>query len=256
MGDGVLEYKDLTPINLCKEELRLKVQNLKNGESLPSERQLVEELGVSRSTLRSALQTLRDEGIILSQERQGMHVNKKVNISMLGMNSMSSQIVSNTSDRSTHIQFLNSQVVPASEKMTNFFHIKKNTALIKISRSRTFEDHPATFETAFLLKEKYEKLLTIDFTDQSLYKVLDRTYHTTPAYGHEEIGYTLADKLKGEILKVPIDTPLYQVSSFTFDSQDTPIEYTKQYLVSNFFKYSLYAKNVLDYQEDDDNESF
>lgn len=250
-----MEYKDLTPINLCKEELRLKVQNLKNSESLPSERQLVEDLGISRSTLRSALQTLRNEGVILSQERQGMHVNKKVNISMLGMNSMSNQIFSTSSDRSIHINFLDSQVISASNKMINFFDVEKNTPLIKITRSRVFDNQPTTFEMAFLLKEKYEKLLTIDFTDQSLYKVLEETYHTVPAYGHEEIGYTLADESKAKILKVPIDTPLYQVSSFTYDSQDTPIEYTRQYLVSDFFKYSLYAKNVLDYQEDDENES-
>lgn len=248
-----MEYKDVSATNFCLEKLRFKLHTLNNGDSLPSERALVNSLKVSRTSLRNALKILRNEGKILSQERQGMLVNKKVSISMLGMNSMSTQLVT-SSKREIHIKFIESKIVKASTELAEFFNVSEATQLIRITRSRTIDKHPATFETAFLLKERFPSLLKVNFTEQSLYTVLENLYDISPSYGHEKIGYASADQTLASLLDIPKNKPLYKVSSYTYSNQDDPIEYALQYLVSDYFKYSLYAKNVLDYQEDDENE--
>lgn len=248
-----MEYKDITATNFSLEQLRSELQILKNGDSLPSERALVASFGVSRTSLRNALKILRNEGQISSQERQGMLINKKVSINMLGMNSMSTQLVT-SSNRAIHIKFIESSVVGASKELANFFKVSESTPLIKITRSRLIDKHPSTFETAYLLKNRFPNLLGVNFTDRSLYTALKNLYGLSPSYGHEKIGYTSANKTLASLLEISQGKPLYKVSSYTYSSQDDPIEYTLQYLVSDYFKYTLYAKNVLDYQEDEDNE--
>ena len=47
---------------------------LKPGEALPSEPQLMHEYGVSRGTVRKALEVLRDEGAVQTVHRRGSRV--------------------------------------------------------------------------------------------------------------------------------------------------------------------------------------
>lgn len=47
---------------------------LKEGEKLPSERDLAEQFGVQRATVRSAYKLLEDEGIIECRERSGNYI--------------------------------------------------------------------------------------------------------------------------------------------------------------------------------------
>jgi len=50
---------------------------LKPGDKLPSEKQLGEQFGVSRSVVREALSQLKSEGIINSQQGRGVFVNER-----------------------------------------------------------------------------------------------------------------------------------------------------------------------------------
>jgi len=90
----------------------------------------------------------------------------------------------------------------------------------------------------------------IDFTNKSLYEVLEKEYHVKPTYGKESISCFLADKKISSLLKVKKGTPLYQVNSFNYQDDDLPIESTTQYLVGNKFKYHFNANNIYDYQEE------
>ena len=56
---------------------------LKEGEKLPSERDLAEQFGVQRATVRSAYKLLEDEGIIECRERSGNYIAHRRMISNL-----------------------------------------------------------------------------------------------------------------------------------------------------------------------------
>ena len=54
-------------------------RNLEAGMRLPAERQLAAELGVSRSSLREAIQKLISENILISRRGGGTYVNNRLN---------------------------------------------------------------------------------------------------------------------------------------------------------------------------------
>ena len=70
--------KILTLSIMIANELKnmIEQENLKEGDKLPSERELCEKLNVQRLTLHSGLRILMQEGIIISKQRSGYYVNK------------------------------------------------------------------------------------------------------------------------------------------------------------------------------------
>lgn len=60
-------------------EIILLIENarLKEGDRLPAERQLAEEFGVQRDTVRCALDFLLNKGVIIKRPRQGYYVAQK-----------------------------------------------------------------------------------------------------------------------------------------------------------------------------------
>ena len=60
-------------------EARILEGSLKAGDSLPPERQFAEEFGVSRSSLREAIQKLETRGLLMSRQGGGTYVTDSFN---------------------------------------------------------------------------------------------------------------------------------------------------------------------------------
>ncbi|AKP04248.1 hypothetical protein ABB44_03615 [Companilactobacillus farciminis] len=103
---------------------------------------------------------------------------------------------------------------------------------------------------AYVNNSCFPKLLSSDFEKGSLYKTLEKYYSVKVAYGREEISCVKADEKKSQILGIPLDFPLFKVSSYNFDADDNPIEHTDQFLSGSKFQYILHATNIFDYKED------
>ena len=96
--------KILTLSIMIANELKnmIEQENLKEGDKLPSERELCEKLNVQRLTLRSGLRILMQEGIIISKQRSGYYVNKPRILSSAGIDILSACQL----DQTSHIGIL------------------------------------------------------------------------------------------------------------------------------------------------------
>ncbi|OCF98153.1 hypothetical protein A9G07_02725 [Gilliamella sp. wkB72] len=101
----------------------------------------------------------------------------------------------------------------------------------------------------YLPSEKFTDLEKQDLNNISLYEYLKEHYHFTPSHGREEITYEAATEDKAEYLAIAEGTPIYKVSSYSYDNNFQPFEYTEQYLIGNRFRYHLSAKNIFNYEE-------
>ncbi|CCQ21549.1 HTH-type transcriptional regulator FrlR [Listeria monocytogenes] len=102
-----------------------------------------------------------------------------------------------------------------------------------------------------LLIARFAGIEKIDLNNSSLYNVLEKRFGIKPTYGREELRFVSANEKLAEALKVPLNTPLFEVVSKAFDQNDEPFEYSKQYLIGNQIKYKINAKNIFDYLEDE-----
>lgn len=241
-----MEYKERTAATQAQEYLQDLIQFKLKKQTLPSQREIAENLNVSRNAVLHALNRLKSEDQVLVKERAGVVANTKIDINMLGMESMTAEL----KDNSVAIKHVATQITTTPKQLQAFFgsSIKQ---VIKISRIRLKSDVPLTYENVYLDAGKFSDLAKIDFTNKPLYEFLEKRYNLKPAYGKENISCYLADENISKILRIEQDTPLYRVNSFNYLESDEPLETTTQYLIGSSFKYHFIAKNIYDYREEE-----
>lgn len=241
----IMEYKDISSVRRTEEKLLLVMRNM---DQLPSERNISDEMGVSRSVVRSAIQHLESENSLIRVDGK-LRSNKSISINMLGSGSMSEELQMDNTN-SEIIQYSNELVNAHDEKIKEFFQLSENSKLIKLVRIRKNNGVPISYEVAYMNYNKFPKVLDTNFDGKSLYKILEKLYSVNVAYGREEISCVKADQTKSQILGMGEESPLFKVSSFNYDDNDNPIEHTDQYLSASRFQYILHAKNIFDYKGD------
>lgn len=240
-----MKYKERSAATRSQEYIEYLIQSKKNNGEIPSQREIAEHLSISRNAVLHALNRLKSEDQVVVKERTGIISNTKIDINMLGMNSMTNEL----KDNSVKIKHLSSKVISVSPSLEVFFE-KKVEKVIKVIRVRLRNDIPLTYEIAYFNQQQFVNLENVDFTNKSLYKFLKAKYRVSPFYGRETVSCQLADEKIGRILQVPELTPLYRVESFNYQEDDTPLETTEQYLIASMFKYHFSANNIYDYRED------
>ncbi|MBC1469042.1 GntR family transcriptional regulator [Listeria welshimeri] len=243
-----MEYKDLSPAVQSEELLRQLIEEkIAEGETgFPSERMLETELGVSRTTLRRSLDTLEKEAVIQKRSRKGIEINQKQTINILKMNSMSSQLPGDQV-----VEVLSQKIVDGVEEVNQFLELAINRPLFKLVRRRIIDGKPFSYEVSYVDSVRFAGIENIDLNNTSLYSVLEDEFGINPTYGREELRFVSANEKLTEALKIPLNTPLFEVVSKAFDQNDEPFEYSKQYLIGNQIKYKINAKNIFDYLEDE-----
>ncbi|OCG03710.1 hypothetical protein A9G15_05240 [Gilliamella apis] len=108
---------------------------------------------------------------------------------------------------------------------------------------------PLSYEVTYLPSNRFKGLEQVDLNNVSLYQFLKENYPFKPSHGREEITYESATEDKAKYLEVIEGTPIYKVSSNSFDINFQPFEHTEQYLAGKRFKYHLSAKNIFNYGE-------
>jgi DNA-binding GntR family transcriptional regulator len=244
-----MEYRDLTPSEISDEVIRRKMLDSEDGASLPAERELGSQLGISRTTLRSSLTKLKSEGEVVSRAR-GSYVNKKMNLNMLAMQSMTQEL--QDEGKEILVRTLSSKRVAGTKHVRDFFHLKDKDQLFELQRSRVVNGAAFTYEVTYLKLSRFPHIESLDLNNVSLYKTLADQYGIHPNYGREEVSAILSTDEISAVLGIEVGTPLFKVRSLTYDENDEPFEYSTQFLVGSDARYVLSASNIFDYQEDEE----
>lgn len=237
-----MEYRDIASKTYVEEQIRANPTVIKEKST---ERSLAEYFGVSRTTVRKALNDLAMEGYLFQNDKN-LERQKVFEINMLTMSSFSEE-VKKEDDVQIKIKVISNQIIKMPAELRTFF--SSNQQLIRIIRQRLLGESPLSYEITYLSSEKFKGLEKVDLNDISLYQFLKDHYQFMPSHGREEIAYEAAIEDKAKYLQVTEGTPIYKVSSYSFDVNFQPFEHTDQYLVGNRFRYHLSAKNIFNYRE-------
>ncbi|ABJ67282.1 MULTISPECIES: GntR family transcriptional regulator [Pediococcus] len=243
-----MKFKELSPSTYAEEFIRSKILVEEDGTAIKSQRELSADLGVSRNAIKYALKRLQYDGDIRIKERQGIEINKKRDINLLSMEPMSKEL----KQAEMHIKHISSEIIKTPDSLVDFFG--NATELAEIKRIRLDDKDVVSFEISYLDNRKFEDIASVNFNECSLYQILENRYGKLPIYGYENITCVLANESLATKLNVKINTPLYQVDSYNYSDDDKAVEHTAQFLPANKIKYHFKAKNIFDYQEDDDDD--
>lgn len=204
----------------------IKNGNLKDGDSIPTEMQMVEHFQVSRSTVRQAISDLSKEGWLKRIASKGTFVTNNSNRSENFIRSFEpfyQQVTRQNKTPSTEL--LSLQVVPATETLAKKLGIEPGEKLISMFRRRLSDDVPMLTIQNYLPYTLCSFILSEDFTVRSLYELL-MTRQETSIY--ETISIVSANNASAEdihLLQIDANTPMLCFHNISKRSDGTVLDY-------------------------------
>jgi GntR family transcriptional regulator len=166
------EASSLPLYQQLQRKLRLAIENRVLGadDALPPERDLAEELNVSRITVRKAIDGLVDEGLLIRKQGSGTFVTNRVEKNFAKLTSFSEDMrARGRKPRSVWLDRAAGTVTPG-ESLT--LRSSPGTPVYRFSRIRYADDAPMALEYATVLAGC---LPSVESVETSLYEALERT---------------------------------------------------------------------------------
>ncbi|MGX7051199.1 GntR family transcriptional regulator [Leuconostoc palmae] len=215
---------------------RIEAGEWQTDKRLPAERDLAETFNVSRMTLRQAIQTLVDEGILERKVGSGTYVaEQKVSESALGMTSFT-ELMAETGRVATTQLISYKFTLPSNSEMAQL-NLSENDEVLVMERLRLGDNEPILIERATLPAKLVSSFSRTDLTE-SLYLTLEKV-GIIPGRAQQTISASLANERLAELLQIKRGEAILNVRQVSFDQNDVPFEYVRSSYVGDRFEFKL-----------------
>ena len=207
------------------EELRGRIGRgeLVPGAALPSEAQLCEQFGASRGTLRSALATLRREGLIDGGQGR-LPVVRDVVAHQPFENLMSFSAWAEQLGRTPGQRTIEVARRAVSGPAAHQLGLEPGTMAVDILRVRLLDGEPVMVERATFVEPVGRLLFDFDLDSGSIYAHLTAEGVDLRSARHT-FDAVLAGELESELLGIPAGAPLLRERRRATSADGTPLEY-------------------------------
>lgn len=240
-------------IDLLQEKITCK---MKPNDKLPSERQLSVTYGVSRNTIRLALEKLRQRGYIYRKRGQGTFVaNQMKHLTDLTRSySFSEQMRSMGRVPKTELIYLNS--MEATKFLMEHMNLALGDPVYKLKRVRCADGLPLMIERTFLPAKLLPGLNSERLKHHSLYQVLDQDYQIRIERADEAFYASLIERKDATRLEVAKGSPCLNIARTTYDRQQRIVEFTLSVARGDQFIYQVHHVNPALQNEQHDRSPF
>ncbi len=190
---------------------------------IPSERQLMELLNVSRVTARRALQVVTEKGLVVRKPGSGTYVAPHLDQPLSRLSSFSEEL-NLRGMTSTSVWLLRDRAVATTQEM-RALGLSMNAQVCRFKRIRNADSMPMAIEYCRIPAEMVSDPAKID---QSLYQYLDS--HGTPVVrALQTISAVNANQEQAQLLKIDQGAAVLYVTRLGYGKNGKPMEFTESY---------------------------
>lgn len=254
------EYKIGNTMSLS-EQAKEKIKNyinsmdLQKSNKLPREEKLAEIIGVSRVTIRTALNDLAAEGKIFRRQGKGTFVNTD----SFGIKVTFSPIVEFTQmirecGYTPSVKILNVSEQPLEdEEIIKGLGLPKGEPMVLVEKVFFADKTPCSYTVDIFAKSiledtKISELLT---NSKSIFEVIFENHHKQILWDRIDLDVVNASKIPNYKRYLSSyfekDMPLLLLNGLNFDNEDKPIMYSHEYIDTSIIKFSLIRQRKIQY---------
>jgi GntR family transcriptional regulator len=191
------------------------------GDALPSERDLCDLMGASRVTVRRAIETLIDEGLIVRRQGSGTYVAPRIQAPNSYLSSFS-QDARARGEKTQTIWMMKTRASASAEEAA-ILEVAAGAAVIRLGRVRLAGGEPLAIENAIvpaLFLPDLEQL------GDSLYETLERGGFR-PVSGTQRIRASLATSTEAGLLSMQEGAEILRIERLTRLADGRAVEFTR-----------------------------
>ncbi len=208
------------------EHLRGKIRagDLRPGDLLPTENDLLDQHQVSRAVVRQALDELVREGLIYRQRGRGTFVaHPTVEQGLVRVVSFTDDMRQRGFTPGTKV--ISAGLLPAPAEVAANLGIGPGEELARIERLRLADGEPMSIEVSHLVHAHCPGVLRFDFAQEPLREILQRQYDLRIESAHQSIRAIAATTTLAAQLGIPLAAPILFIERVSRLPVGVPVEF-------------------------------
>ncbi len=208
------------------------------GDQLPTEAELVAEYGVSRITVRQALKSLGEDGLIRREAGRGTFVTGHPGLpDTLRMDGSLDDLIS--MGMATSVKLLDLRRVSANREDQRAFGLAEGSSVMQCMRLRFYHDEPYSYIINRLPEELASHFEEQDWKEGAILRVLEKRLGLKLGDARQHVRATLADAHLARLLGTRIGAPLLSVDREVHSEDGRAVE-----RVHTYYRGDIYSLNV------------
>ncbi|XBH20393.1 GntR family transcriptional regulator [Jonesiaceae bacterium BS-20] len=199
---------------------------------LKSEPELAQDLGVSRGTLRRAIGTLINEGLLRQVRGRGTFVTSTIiepaiaqKLSTLSEDFANQGVITTTT-------VLDCSLLDPPRPVAALLDVAAGVPVLKLIRIRKAESGPVALLHNYVRTDVAPGIEKTDFVNMSLFGTLEGIYDLEISSARRTFSAEGASKVVGEALELPVGSPVQYLQQVTYLTNGSPVEYSDVWIHS------------------------
>jgi GntR family transcriptional regulator len=214
----------LTKQRETRERVLELIEPLSVGEAIPAERQLGIDLGVSRLTVRAALDELVREGYLVRRRGAGTFVAEPKVAKGIDITSFSDDM--RARGLTPESRTLDLHVEMAGARLGRILHVSPSEQILSVKRLRLADGDPMAIELLHTRASLVPGLTGRDLEENSFYDLLASRYGISIVGGTQTVEPTVTNEEESASLGVPLHSPALLFERLTRSSTGDLVEFT------------------------------
>jgi GntR family transcriptional regulator len=211
------------------------IHDLPAGSGMPTERELSERFGVSRGTVRQALDHLEAEQRILRHQGRGTFVAGPKMDHLLELTSHTAYFRARGMEPGSRLIGVTRS--PAAADVAAMLGLAEGDEILQIERVRLADDEPLALEVLHLGAKRFDGVAAVLGESQSLYELLRARYGVELAWAEETIEAASSPEREASLLGIPSGAPVLVLCRQSFDAIGRPVEFVRSYYRADRFRF-------------------
>jgi GntR family transcriptional regulator len=205
---------------------------------MPSENELCELFGVSRITVRQALNDLQKEGLIFKIHGKGTFVAKpKAYQNISSLQGLAESLVKHGYEVINQVRSI--RYFAAPQEVAARLALETGAIVAEIQRVRLINREPVSLEVTYLPGQIGKQLEKADLVMRDIFLILENDLGIALGHADLAIDAILADAELARALKTEENSPIMRIERLTHTDAGVPLDFEYLYYRGDAFQYRL-----------------
>ncbi|NQN48875.1 GntR family transcriptional regulator [Streptococcus suis] len=222
------------------DELEISIrERMAPNDRLLSERELTQVYGVSRITVRLALQELEKRGLVYKKHGKGTYVSEisERAVDLTQAYSFTEQMRKIGKVPKTSI--LSFRCIQVSDYIAQQLQLSHGEVVYEIERLRLADDIPMMLERTYIPVLQFPALTAQRLNEKPLYEIFFEDYGQVIRLAEEEFYASISLDNEASVLGIPNNSPVLHLVRKTFNVKNRIIEFTFSIARADQFRYKI-----------------